>query len=690
MRATSIVVGVLCAVVGLAEGQGQPPTPSPASTPVRKVLSPRNPILPQTAPAQPATPAAARPSAGVPPQPSDDGLSTLERFLKIRVPGAPALAPDGTLYVRDWPDGIFQLFRIDGPAATPEAGRTQLTTFADGLGGYSLSPDGKTILLSHAVGGNENSQISVLDVATGAITPACANPKVQYSVNLWLDDSSGFLFTGNDESPTDFYLYRYDLASKTATKLLGRPGAWSAADISNDGTRVLVGEYRSVSDSSIYELNTSTGALTDLTPPRPAGVTTSVDWVGFSPDEQIAFLRCDIEDGRMKLWALDQSIDEPARRYSKPISALETAEVEGAFVNRQKSLLAVSTNEDGYGVVHVYRLPGLTEVALPAIERGVVSFNQLEGERVVWSLSNARTPGLAFTADLSQPNPVVTQITFAETQGLDLSGFPLPELVKFQSFDGLEIPAFLWTPKGFTKGGAIPFIVNYHGGPEGQFRPSFNATSQYLLDAGFGILQPNVRGSTGYGREFHMKDDYKKRWDSVRDGVLAAEWLVANGYATAGKIATNGGSYGGFMSVACLIEDQERVDAGDRPERMFGAGVNVVGITNVRTFLEKTSGYRRKLREVEYGPLSDPEFLDSVSSMNRIDKLKVPMFIAHGFNDPRVPVEEAMQLAVALKDKGLSPQLFIAPDEGHGFAKLDNRIYFTKRMSDFLMSTIGK
>ena len=145
------------------------------------------------------------------------------------------------------------------------------------------------------------------------------------------------------------------------------------------------------------------------------------------------------------------------------------------------------------------------------------------------------------------------------------------------------------------------------------------------------------------------------------------------------------------MSVACLVEDQERIDAGQRKERCFGAGVDVIGITNFKSFLEKTAGYRRKLREVEYGPLSDPEFLASVSPMNRLDKIQVPLFIAHGFNDPRVPVEEAMQISIALKDAAVAakdvnrlPQLFIAPDEGHGFVKLDNRLLFTSRMTAFL------
>jgi dipeptidyl aminopeptidase/acylaminoacyl peptidase len=176
----------------------------------------------------------------------------------------------------------------------------------------------------------------------------------------------------------------------------------------------------------------------------------------------------------------------------------------------------------------------------------------------------------------------------------------------------------------------------------------------------------------------------------VKDGVDAAEWLVKSGYAEPGRIATYGGSYGGFMSVACIVEDQERVERGERKQRLFGACVDLVGLVNLQTFLEKTSGYRRKLREVEYGPLTDGDFLASVSSIHRVDKLKVPFFIGHGFNDPRVPVEEAMQLATALKERGQNPRLFIAPDEGHGFVKLDNRVYFGERVAGFLDETIGK
>lgn len=630
----------------------------------------------------------------------------LERFMRIRTPGAASILPDGQMLVRDWPDGVWQLYRVtpakDAPRdeafAPGKAATTKLTSFTDGLAGYSLSPDGTKVVLSHSAGGNENTQLSLLDPLAGpgaGITPLVDNPKVQASVNQWLKNSGGFIYSANDESPSDFYLYRYDFApggSGKATKILAKEGSWSCDDITADGARLLVTHYISASDSRCYELDLKSGALTNHTI-APKDGTANCNFVGYLPGEASVLLTSDLNNGVVQLFRKDLSTGG----VSQPLPDLAKYELDGAGTNVEGDLLAVTANEDGYGVVRVYSLPDFSPLPMPEMEKGVVGAGSFRGRTLVWGLSNARKPGPSFAttwppAGAKHVVPQTTrQITFADTQGLDLSTFPLPELVKYKAADGLEVPAFVYFPQGYTKGkGPIPFIVNYHGGPEGQSRPGFNATLQFLLSQGFGVMMPNVRGSTGYGREFQMMDNYKGRWKSVQDGVDAAEWLVAGGYAAPGKIATYGGSYGGFMSVACLVEDQERVDAKKREQRLFGAGVNVVGIVNLKTFLEKTAGYRRKLREVEYGPLSDPEFLASVSSIHKTDKLRVPMFIAHGFNDPRVPVEEAMQVAVALKDKGVPVQLFVAPDEGHGFAKLDNRLLFTSRMADFFRSTIAK
>jgi len=619
---------------------------------------------------------------------------TVERFMKVRAPSRPNFDAAGNLYVVDFPDGTNQLYRLapGSVAGETNAKMVKVSSFKDGISGYSIAPDGKTIIMSAGEGGNENTSLYLL--AEGDVTtPLVGSAKVVTSLQHFSDDSKGFYYSANDTSPSDFHLSHFDIASKKSTKLLAMEGSWSIGDVSPDGKKMLVQRFFSASDGRVYEIDISDRsadpakrALTEISI-KAEGATSDCDIVGYLPGNKGILLLSDM-DGQKKLY-----LRASDGKVTTPISSLESFEIESASINHERDLLIVNTNEDGYGVVHAYYLPSFAEVALPQIEKGVVSPASLRAGTLVYTVSSARSPGISYAAKLMKEGekgvPKAYAVTKAQDQGLNFAAFPEPKLVKYRSFDGLEIPAFLYLPPDVTPGTVVPFIVQYHGGPEGQWRPQFDRTVQCLSKLGFGILQPNVRGSTGYGRAFHMLDDYKKRWDSVRDGVDAAKWLVTSGYAKPGKIATYGGSYGGFMSVACLVEDQDRLEKGESKERLFGSGCNVVGIVNMKTFLEQTSGYRRKLREAEYGPLSDPEFLESVSSINKIDKIKVPMMIAHGLNDPRVPVGEAMQLAVGLQSRGYDPELFFAHDEGHGFAKLGNRTVFTDRLARFMLRTIG-
>lgn len=600
---------------------------------------------------------------------------TMEQFLKIRAPNSPSLAPDGTLYVRDWPDGIQQLYS-HAPGAKSDSPWKQLTTkakFKDGIAGYSVSPDGKHIIISAGIGGNEQFNLWHLDPATGEITDLLVDPAVVFSLNAWLRDSSGFIYSANDSSPADFHLYRYDLKDGKKTKLLGKAGNWAAADVTADGTRALVNEFFSASNSNAYELDCASGGLTKL---NVGPDQTSNAAQAYMPGDTTALIVSDVEEGILRLFK--RSL--PGGKPEKVLPELDAFDIEGGTMNAERTLASISYNEGGYSSMRVVELPSFKTIEIPGVEKGIVGVADIQGKTVVWSLSNARTPGITYGYTIGSGAKQPTALTVADTQGIDLSTFPLPELITFKSFDGVEIPAFIFTPPGFKKGNPIPFVVNFHGGPESQSRPGFTALTQFLLSRGYGVMMPNVRGSTGYGRAFHMMDDYTKRWDSVKDGAESARWLVKNGYAEAGKIAAYGGSYGGFMSVATVIEGSD----------VFGASVDVVGIVNFKTFLEQTRDYRRKLREAEYGPLSDPEFLASVSPLNRIEEIKVPMMIAHGLNDPRVPVGEAMQLAVGLQQRGYDPVLVFCPDEGHGFQKLSNRLLFSDRMVKFLDSTIGQ
>lgn len=619
--------------------------------------------------------ALAQPASGTGPASSTAG-PTIANFLRVRTPTSVQLGPGGDVYCIDWPDGVNQLYRRDA-GADPRAPMRRLTDFKDGISSYSISDDGRWAALSAAVGGNENTNVWLLNLADHSITPVLQNKDVQYRVDAWLHDGSGFLYRGNDANPRDFHLYRYDIQTKQSAKILAREGDWTAGDITRDGSRALVSVYRSASDSRAYELDIKTGALRDISA-TAEGTESANSIVGYLPGEKQALIESDAKEGKSRLFIRDLA-DAAGAPMKETLPSLGAWELDAAAVNPEKTFLVTSHNEDGYSTLRAFALPSFQEAPLPRIDRGIQSASFLRGSTLVYTLNNARTPTLAYLTDLAkagEPRPLTARM---DSESLDLSAFALPQLVRYKSFDGLEVPAFLYLPAGAAKGKPVPFVVNYHGGPEGQSRPVFDRVSQYLVSRGYGVMLPNVRGSTGYGRDYQMMDNYKKRWDSVRDGVEAARWLVAEGYAQKGRIATYGGSYGGFMSVACLVE------GGD----LFGAGVNIVGIVNMQTFLQQTSGYRRALREAEYGPLSDPDFLKSVSPLLQIDKIKVPMMIAHGLNDPRVPVGEAMQLAVTLQERGDDPELVFFPDEGHGFAKLRNRIIFNERMVRFLDRHIG-
>jgi dipeptidyl aminopeptidase/acylaminoacyl peptidase len=262
-------------------------------------------------------------------------------------------------------------------------------------------------------------------------------------------------------------------------------------------------------------------------------------------------------------------------------------------------------------------------------------------------------------------------LTRSSTAGIPRNTFRTPEIVRYPSFDGREIPALFYEPEEEN----APVVVNVHGGPESQSRPMFAPVTQYFLDRGYAVFAPNVRGSTGYGKAYTHLDDVELRMDSVKDLAYAAEWLRGRGHE---KIAVMGGSYGGFMVLAALTEYPE----------LWSAGVDIVGIANMVTFLENTGSYRRALRESEYGSLeNDREFLESISPIHKAERITAPLMVIHGKNDPRVPVGEAKQIVERVRDNGGAVEYLPYEDEGHGLAKLKNRLDAYPRIAAFLGRT---
>ncbi len=600
---------------------------------------------------------------------SSSNQATLAQFVKIDWPSRGVLAEDGTFYFLKRQNGVRQLFSRRPGVATPE----NLTDFADGIGGYTPSFDDKWLAITAAPGGNEQFDIYLMDTATGKLQHTLVDPETVFGSVVWNRDSSAFAYRANKKDKANFNVYVYSIDTGISRIVWNEPGYWYPEDFSPDGSTLLIGEYRSASQSSLYEVPLNGSAPRSLTPVEGKW---SFSAVGYSPDGKKVYVISNFHTDREQLF----EIDRETLGIRPALPQLNQNELDGALLSKDRQNMAVVVNIDGYAKLRLYSVPDLNPLPLPTMDDGIVGNVRFVGDTLLFSMNNAKTPGTIYRWPMGETNTPPIAITTPDTQGIDVTEFRLPTLIRYRSDDGLEIPAFLYLPPGQKRGQAIPFIISFHGGPEGQYRPYFSAFYQYFLSRGYGILAPNVRGSSGYGTEYLEMDNYKKRMDSVKDGVAGARWLVDNGYSQPGLMAAYGGSYGGFMVMAVITQ----------APGLFGAACNYVGIVNFETFLQRTKSYRRKLREAEYGPLSDPEFLKSISPIYLVDRIRTPVFIAHGENDPRVPVYEARQLYDALESRGQTPQLLVFSDEGHGFRKEKNRLKFYQQLSDFLDDHLKK
>ncbi len=307
-----------------------------------------------------------------------------------------------------------------------------------------------------------------------------------------------------------------------------------------------------------------------------------------------------------------------------------------------------------------------------------------DSQRVAFAFMGAAQVSNIYIWDL--PGKRIQPLTQASQAGLPSDSFGSPELVRFPTFDQnadgtvREIPAWFYRPTQPANERA-PAIIVVHGGPELQYRPFFSFFVQFFLNHGYAVLAPNVRGSAGYGKAYSHLDDVEKRMDSVADLAHAAYWLKAQPEIDSDRIVVYGGSYGGFMVLAALTTYPD----------LWAAGVDIVGISNFVTFLENTSAYRRAHRESEYGSLAkDRDFLQRISPLNHADKIKAPLIVIHGANDPRVPLGEAKQLVDVLHRQGNTVEFLVFDDEGHGLVKLKNKLIAYPAIVAFLDKHIGQ
>lgn len=592
----------------------------------------------------------------------------IETYMQIGNAGQPSISRDGRVILFTTnTSGVSQLYRLTG-----QGWPYQLTVFADGIDFYELAPGGARAVVGASRGGDEQHQLYLVDSATGALTALTSSPEVQYGSPAWSPDATVLYYRSNEGNGRDFSLYSRELATGAVRRIYEGEGQNVIEDVSPDGRRLAVVHYASNTNSDLYVLEIASGRMTHLTPHEGDFLYSAPR---FAADGGTIYLATNQNDeGALRVASTDWMQAERAPGMPRPFTFLEGVqrwEVEDVAISPNRRYLAWSENADGYSGIRVHDLEKGKELAAPP-PTGVLEAMTVadDGELLIAFSSATRTQ------DVYRWNPrkkELRQLTFSTYAGVDPTIFEDPKLVRYPAQDGLEIPAFLYLPPGY-QGGRIPFIIHVHGGPEAQFRPNFTRHFQYLMQNGYGILAPNVRGSSGYGRAYLALDNYKKRMDSVRDLGAGARWLIDQGYSDAGLLAVKGASYGGFMTLAALVEFPE----------LFAAGIDEVGIANFVTFLENTKSYRQALREAEYGPLSDTEFLASISPITRVDRITAPLLVIHGENDPRVPVGEARQIVEAIQARGGVAESLIFPDEGHGVSKLPNRLKSYRMMVDFL------
>ena len=547
---------------------------------------------------------------------------------------------------------------------TPGGARRQLTFLPDPVAGGSFRPKtGEFIVFSQDVGGGEFYQLYRYDPRDGGIT-LLTDGKSRNTNPRWSHSGKWLAYSSTRRHGKDTDLYVMNPADPGSNRLLLQcaGGGWSVTDWSEDDSRLVVLEYISINQSHLHLLDVADGTRRRITPKE--GENVSYGRAQFTKDGESVLTTTDKESEPMRLTRINL-----ATGVHQPLTTGIPWDVEDFELGPDGKTVALVTNEDGVSVLRLMTLRTGKELSVPKLPLGVISGVQWHenGHEIAFSLSSARTPSDVYSLDVKTSR--VERWTESEIGGLNAANFVEPQLIKLKSFDGLPISAIVYRPDPARFPGRRPTLVSIHGGPEGQSRPVFQARNNYYLtELGVAIVFPNVRGSSGYGKGFLTLDNGYKREDSVRDVGAVLDWVSRDPLLDADRIAVTGGSYGGFMALACMTHYSDRLRA----------GVDVVGISRFVTFLERTQDYRRDLRRVEYGDERDPamrEFLEKVSPMTSVRLITKPLFVVQGRNDPRVPVTESEQMVKAIRDNGGRVWYLMAKDEGHGFAKKRNQDY---------------
>lgn len=581
----------------------------------------------------------------------DDVRNRIRSYRSARSAGLVDFAGDGLL-IRTRFAETTQLHRV----AMPGGSRQQLTFYDEPVRTVVPHPtDPDRVLMLRDTGGDEQYQVVLLDLSTGEEirisdgTGRCGSP-------TWSHDGKRVAWVQTEPSGSGRKVFVADPAAPEGRSVhFEADGAWGVVDWFPDGERLMLGLYVSARESEIHVLDLAKRKAFEVNPSKDR---IAYQDLALSPDGETLYVVSDLGGDKARLWRM-----EPKKKARPALLSEEIdAEIDDVEVSPDGRRVLFTTNDDGRSDLFLRDVDGWSDVVTPDLPPGVLyglSFDA-DSARVGLTLNRADAPGDVYTFPVGETE--LTRWTFSETGGL--SGFVQPEMFRYPAADGLEIPAFVYRPE--TEG-PHPVVVVIHGGPEGQSRPYFSTTAQFLVrELDVAVVYPNVRGSRGFGRAYLQMDNGLNRKKSVEDIGALLDWIGAQDDLDADRVAVMGGSYGGYMVLASLI---------DYADRLVG-GIDIVGISDFKTFLKNTKDYRRDLRRAEYGDERDPEiaaFFDEISPLKNASRIQDPLFVVQGANDPRVPASEAEQIVAAVRESGNEAWYLLAMDEGHGFRKQRNR-----------------
>jgi dipeptidyl aminopeptidase/acylaminoacyl peptidase len=594
----------------------------------------------------------------------------LAQFQNVREASFQGWAADGSgMLVRTRFGNSAQLHLVYEPGGR----REQVTFFEEPTGGRPIPGRKGEYLATLSKGGNENFQIYRIDLEAFR-TELLTDGKSRNELGPVSDDGQQMIVASNRRAASDMDLYAVDPRKPNDWELLIKSSArWNAHDWSPDRQRFLVSRYVSINESYAFVFDMPTKELKALPVQTGTQGTSAIGEMAFAPDGRTYYLTTDAGSEFLRL--ARASIDKPAH-YDYLTDDLKW-DVDDIEVDGKSGRVSFTINENGASNLFLLEDGKRREIALPLGIASGLEFSP-DGKQIGFTLARPNAPAEAYSVPIAGGEP--TRWTFSEVGGLDPASFVEPELIRFASFDGREIPAWVYRSKGASSeknAKKLPVLIQIHGGPEGQYRPIFSPTTQYYVSEGIAVIHPNVRGSAGYGKTYLRLDNAEKREDSVKDIGALLDWIARQPDLDASRVAVAGGSYGGYMVLASLVHFGERLKA----------GVDYVGIANFITFLERTSPYRQDLRRAEYGDERKPEMRSVFERINptaNAKKIVSELMVAHGRNDPRVPFFEAEQIVDVVRGQGRDVWTVYADNEGHGFAKKDNSDYVRAAEALFL------